>query len=389
MVTGPTAADVRVLLDWYRSHARDLPWRRTRDPYAIWVSEIMLQQTQVRTVIPYWERWMRELPTVAALAGAPEERVLKLWEGLGYYRRARQLRLAAQRIVEEHGGRFPGEPGAILALPGVGRYTAGAVASIAFDLPEPILDGNIVRVLSRYRGWAGDPNQRWLNRALWDEARAWVEAAAGAGGNGEASADVAPVLHDRPGLDRPHQDRCSHLNQALMELGATVCVPRGPECGRCPLSPGCRGRREGTPEVYPGKVAGARVEARQYLVAVVEWRGRVWVRQREVGEVNGGLWEFPSLEVGGDERAGWERLRDWLGGMVEGDGRPLGVVRHAITRYRITQRAFWFAGVGGGPGLAGGGRWCGVPEVEGLAMSRAHRRIADAWKSRRDELRLF
>src|SRR5689334_2357725 len=164
----PTAAAlVAPLLEWFLRSARDLPWRRTLDPYAIWISEIMLQQTQVKTVIPYWTRWMQELPDIQALARAPQERVLKLWEGLGYYRRARHLQNAARAITTTWSGRFPSRHADVLSLPGIGRYTAGAICSIAYNQPTPILDGNVIRVLSRHFGLAGDPREKANNERLW------------------------------------------------------------------------------------------------------------------------------------------------------------------------------------------------------------------------------
>jgi len=170
-------AIVASLLDWFVGGARDLPWRRTLDPYAIWISEIMLQQTQVKTVIPYWDRWLRELPDVAALAAAPSEKVLKLWEGLGYYTRARNLQKAAQQIVAKHKGAFPADFDDILALPGIGRYTAGAISSIAFNQAAPILDGNVIRVLTRLFGPRDNPREKVANARLWNLAEQLVEAA--------------------------------------------------------------------------------------------------------------------------------------------------------------------------------------------------------------------
>jgi len=357
---------VGALLDWYQLHARDLPWRRTQDPYAIWVSEIMLQQTQVKTVIPFWQRWMNEFPSVIELAGASEERVLKLWEGLGYYRRARLLHAAARVIAERHAGQFPRNVDAIRELPGVGPYTAGAIGSIAFGLPEPILDGNIIRVLCRLEALGGDPKGRVMNEALWCQARRWVEAAGESG----------------------RREACSHLNQALMELGATVCTPRSPACERCPLGESCRARKEGNAEAYPELGARVAVEAREFVVAVLERDGRVWLRQRASDVVNGGLWEFPNLEVKSGTRGGEALLRGVLGdGTTEG-WKPLSVVRHAITRYRVTQRAFVAGGVGTRSEVPGGGRWCGREQVEALPMSSAHRRIAKAWNLLRDGLHL-
>lgn len=354
------------LLDWYGVHARDLPWRRTRDPYAIWVSEIMLQQTQVKTVIPYWERWVEAFPDVASLAAAPEARVLKLWEGLGYYRRARHLHAAARVILERHGGVFPGRLDAVLALPGVGRYTAGAVCSIAFDQAVPILDGNVIRVLCRVGALAGDPKDRGLNSRLWEEAGAWIGLAASLG----------------------RKDACSHLNQALMELGAMICTPRAPACDRCPLAPGCRARAGGAAERYPELAKRARATVREYVVAVIEHRGRVWVRQRLAEDVNGGLWEFPNVEVAPGKDGAEGVLRRALGDGLLAMREPLVTVRHAITRYRVTQRAILAEWGGGRRSVPGGGLWCGVEEIEALPMSSAHRKIALAWRRRRDGLHL-
>src|SRR2546425_303209 len=185
----------QLLLNWFKQNARDLPWRRTRDPYAIWISEIMLQQTQVKTVIPYWQRWMRRLPDVRALARARPDAVLKLWEGLGYYLRARNLHQAARTIVDQHGGRFPEQFDEVLALPGIGRYTAGAICSIAFNQPTPVLDGNVIRVLTRWFGITTNPREKSTNKKLWELAEQLVVNAA----------------------KLPGKQNCSQLNQALME----------------------------------------------------------------------------------------------------------------------------------------------------------------------------
>jgi A/G-specific adenine glycosylase len=210
---------VQSLLIWFAQHARDLPWRKTIDPYAIWISEVMLQQTQVTTVIPYWRRWMEHLPTIEALAGAKLERVLKLWEGLGYYTRARHIREAAKIIVRQHDGHFPSQFDDVLALPGIGRYTAGAICSIAFNQPTPILDGNVTRVLSRIFGIRGKVWDKTVQERLWNHAQSLVSLA------GLKIADLA----------RP----CARLNEALMELGAIICTPRNPRCGSCPVRKLC------------------------------------------------------------------------------------------------------------------------------------------------------
>jgi len=207
-----------LLLTWFAKNARDRPWRRTRDPYGIWVSEIMLQQTQVKTVMPYWDRWMRELPTIASLAKASPAKIHKLWEGLGYYTRVRNLQKAAQFIEQSHRGKFPEKFDDVLALSGIGRYTAGAICSIAFNQPTPILDGNVIRVLTRVFGIKENPRGKSANPHLWNLAEQLVIHAS------------RFTFHAHP---------CSHLNQSLMELGALICTPREPKCLVCPISKHC------------------------------------------------------------------------------------------------------------------------------------------------------
>ncbi len=340
------------LLDWYRAAARDLPWRRTRDPYGIWVSEIMLQQTQVRTVVAYWERWMREFPTIPALAAAAEEKVLKLWEGLGYYRRARNLHAAARQVVELHEGIFPGTLEAILALPGIGRYTAGAIHSIAFNQPSPILDGNVVRVLTRWDAIAGDPAARTVSRRLWEAAGRLVRAA----------------------HETRRREACSHLNQALMELGATVCTPRQPLCEGCPVAEGCRARATGAPENFPRASRRPASEVREFLVWIIRRKGLVAVRQRAREDVNGGFWEFPCVETTGTAPDVAALAASSLGPLAR---RPVrsGEVRHAITRYRIRQTAYRLD-LAPDARIPEGWRWVDAVELDGLALTTAHRRLA-------------
>jgi A/G-specific adenine glycosylase len=250
---------VPALLTWFTTAARDLPWRRTCDPYAIWVSEIMLQQTQVKTVIPYWERWMRELPTIKSLARAKPEKIHKLWEGLGYYTRVRNMQKAAQQIVVEHNGQFPENYDAILALSGIGPYTAGAVASIAFNQPTPILDGNVIRVLTRLHGISEDPREKKTNTHLWDLAKDLVQHAT---------------------RNTQHPSPCSHLNQSLMELGALICTPRQPKCEACPLNKLCIAAKTGRQEQLPNLGKRAAPTARRFLAFVIERDGKFLVRQR-------------------------------------------------------------------------------------------------------------
>ncbi|MBM3901799.1 MAG: A/G-specific adenine glycosylase [Verrucomicrobia bacterium] len=348
------------LLRWFSTAARDLPWRRTRNPYGIWVSEIMLQQTQVQTVIPYWNRWMEAFPDVHALAAAPEERVLKLWEGLGYYSRARNLHRAAARIVGSETGRFPDTVDSLLELPGIGRYTAGAVASIAFNRPAPILDGNVIRVLTRLLALKGDPRTRPLQEILWARAQDLVTASEGRGG---VRMPWGECLGD-----------CSALNQSLMELGATVCLPKNPRCEACPVRSLCRAAEEGTQERYPETAPRPAPIQKVDAAVVIEQKGTVWVRQRPAGGVNAGFWEFPGLELPDPVDNVRRHVARWLG-VPEDRLAPLPPIRHAITRYRIRLESFHTTGIGLPAVVGSTGRWVDRRELEALAFTAAHRRI--------------
>ncbi|MCL1964867.1 MAG: A/G-specific adenine glycosylase, partial [Firmicutes bacterium] len=255
----------KTLLAWYDGAKRDLPWRGTRDPYAIWVSEIMLQQTRAETVIAYWTRFLEKFPTVRALADAPEQEVLKAWEGLGYYSRARNLLRCAGAVCERHGGQFPQSLEALRKLPGIGEYTAGAVASIAFGLRVPAVDGNVERVVSRLAGIREDVGVPSVGRAL----------------RGRAAALVPP---DRPG----------DFNQAMMELGARVCQP-APRCGECPVSAWCDAYAAGDADALPVKQRKAAQRVLPRGVALVFCGGRVLLHQREERLLRG-LWCFPGFD---------------------------------------------------------------------------------------------
>ena len=326
------------LVDWYASHARDLPWRRARDPYAIWVSEIMLQQTQVTTVIPYWERWMRALPTLQKLALAKPERVLKLWEGLGYYSRARNLQAAAKEIVKNHDGQFPRDPAVIRALPGIGRYTAGAISSIAFDLPEPIVDGNVIRLLTRIFGIRKNPKDKATHEHLWSLAETLVTKA----------------------------ENCSALNQSLMELGATVCAPRQPNCADCPVARSCVSRRENTIPSIPAKGNRILYEDKQIDVFIVTRGSNYLVQQRPKGGVNAGFWEFPNSESGNKYSA-------------PKNGQPFVTARHSITRFRIQLNAHLILA------KHDKGKWCTLNELRALPFTAAHRKLLPSLTRRRNE----
>jgi A/G-specific adenine glycosylase len=340
------------LLRWYRRHRRDLPWRRTRDPWAIWVSEAMLQQTRVETVIPYYERFLHRFPDVGTLARADLEDVLGLWAGLGYYSRARHLHGAARVVMERFGGRIPGSAEELRTLPGVGRYTAGALASIAFDRPEPVLDGNVTRVLARLHGIREDVGRPAVQARLWDEA---------------ASLARGPQPGD--------------LNQALMELGARVCTPRRPDCPGCPVAAACRARRAGEVEAIPRprrRPAPRRVRA---VAVLVVRRGRVLaVRRAETGLL-GGLWELPGSEIGArerPERALGPALEAATGLAVRGV-EPLGVVTHLFTHRRVETHVFRARAAPGRVRLAGWAayRWVAPAELCALAQGRATRKAIE------------
>ena len=343
-----------------RANARDLPWRRTRDPYAIWVSEIMLQQTQVKTVMPYWKRWMRALPALPALAKAKPDTMHKLWEGLGYYTRVRNMQRAAQIIVGQHGGRFPGVFEDVLALPGIGRYTAGAICSIAFNQPKPILDGNVIRVLTRWHGVAGDPRRRQINVRLWQLAEELVQRAA------EAGARTNPP----PQASR----RCSQLNQSLMELGALVCTPRQPRCGVCPIATDCAAYQQGRILELPSLNRRVRATPRRFVAFVAQRRGLFLVRQRPAGVVNAHLWEFPNLELAPNDSDLKRAARIALSVRPRAL-EPLATIKHSITRYRITLEAYRVTSgqTDGFPAVKG--RWLGRSRLNHLAFTSAHKQI--------------
>jgi len=265
---GPDHAALhRRLLAWYDRHRRDMPWRRTRDPYPVWLSEVMLQQTQVATARPYYDAFLDRFPTLAALARAKTPEVLAAWAGLGYYRRARSLHEAAQTVMREHGGRVPDDPEAFRRLPGVGRYTTGAVLSICFDRPLAVLDGNVARVLSRLLALPAAIRDPRGARRLW------------------ALADSLVPMR-RPG----------DWNQATMELGATICAPRAPACPRCPLRASCRAFALGRVADFPPQVARRAPETVRRAVALIERRGRTLMAQRE-GTLLTGFWEPPGVEL--------------------------------------------------------------------------------------------
>ena len=298
------------LLKWYDGNRRILPWREEPTPYRVWVSEIMLQQTRVEAVKPYYERFMRALPEVAALSEAPEETLLKLWEGLGYYNRVRNLQKAARVVMERHGGKMPADYDALLALPGIGNYTAGAIASIAFGIPKPAVDGNVLRVLARVRADGRCISEEKVRRAV------------------EAELEKA-MPKDRPG----------DFNQAMMEIGACVCVPNGqPHCEKCPLAAICKAREEGTVFSYPRKEAKKARTAEEKTVLVIRDEGRVALRKRPAKGLLAGMYEFPCLPGKISEREVIKYLSE--NGMKVLRILPMGETKHVFTHKEWHMQGF-------------------------------------------------
>jgi A/G-specific adenine glycosylase len=300
----------RRLLAWFKRHRRDLPWRSNRDPYRIWVSEVMLQQTTVAAVTPYFERFITTFPTVTHLANADEQDVLRLWEGLGYYRRARHLHRAACRLATEFGGELPDEPAVWASLPGVGRYILGAVLSQAFDRPLPIVEANCLRVLCRLFGFADDPRSSAGQKWLWETAQS-----------------VLPAK------------RVGDFNQALMELGALICTTDEPKCGSCPIAAECMARAKGLQSTIPLKAVRPKSTDVREVAFVIHRGPRVLLVQRPPDAKRwADLWEFPHGELAENENVetAADRLIEPLTGVDVTLGPELLTIRHGVTRFRIT-----------------------------------------------------
>jgi A/G-specific adenine glycosylase len=345
------------LLAWYEDHGRDLPWRRTRDPYHILVSEIMLQQTQVERVLNYYPRFLRAFPSLRALAGASQDRVLKIWEGMGYYARAGNLRRTAQIILRDHGGRVPSQLAALRALPGVGYNTAASVASLAYDQAWPVLDGNAIRVLSRVFMLTDDPRTTAQQSRLRELAK--------------------PLIPE---------GRAASFNQALMDLGALVCHPRKPLCPRCPLVSFCAGHASGDPAGLP-RVAPRPPIPHYNITAGIIWRGeRFLIAQRRPNDLLGGLWEFP----GGRQEEGEtleqclrREIMEELGIRIRVDGH-FKSLKHGYSHFRFTLHAFQCTYLRGKPRPLGCAayRWIQIPRLRDYPMPRADQKLAAALRAR-------
>jgi len=337
------------LLQWYKENKRDLPWRKTTDPYAIWVSEIMLQQTQVATVIPYYQNFLKTFPTVCILAKAKLSKVLKVWEGLGYYSRARNLHRASKIIMKRFQGKVPDNLKDLLSLPGIGRYTAGAIFSIAFNKEAPILDGNAKRVLSRLFAVSGDPGERKTEQLLW-----------------QLSESLIPKGH------------ANSFNQALMDLGAMLCTAKDPQCPRCPLHRLCKGRASGEPERFPLKSNKKKIPHIEAIAAVITRDRNVLLHRRPPKGLLGGLWEYPNWRIEGKPRMRVRlRLRNTIKKEMKMDVEVkelIGVFNQTYSHFKLTLHVYdCFA-----TGKNKKGRWVAVGDLHLLPMSKIDRRISES-----------
>ena len=344
------------LLRWFHCRARDLPWRRTRDPYAIWVSEIMLQQTQVDTVIDYYRRFLARFPDVEHLARARLDTVLKLWEGLGYYGRARNLHKAARQIVGLS-GQLPRDASQWRQLPGIGEYTANAIASIAWDQSVPVVDGNVIRVMSRLFCIAGDPKTPQTYRTV---------------------RTYAQMLVPEKG--------CGDYNQALMELGALVCRPKGPDCRHCPVKALCEAFDTDRTDVFPETVKRTPIPLQEIAVGIVFKSGRILIDRRPPKGLLGGLWEFPGGKINHGEspeqaaiREVWEELRIRI--TVQ---EPLVTVHHAYTHFKVRIHAFLCRHLEGRPLCRSSTavRWIWPSQLDRYAFPAANKRIIQTLRHR-------
>ncbi len=364
--TPRTLSNVRkALLAWFDRHRRDLPWRADRDPYRIWVSEVMLQQTTVAAVVPYFERFLAAFPTLAALAAADEQDVLRLWAGLGYYRRARHLHRAARRLVAEHGGALPDDPAVWAGLPGVGRYILGAVLSQAFDRRLPIVEANSLRVLARLFGYRGDPREGPGKRWVWSAAEA--------------------VL---PGK------RVGDFNQAVMELGALVCTPTAPRCKSCPLAKWCEANRLGLQAYIPPPKKIKDVVFVREIGVVVRDRGKVLLCRRPPDATRWqNMWEVPHAEVrdGEPDDEAAVRVADELTGLAVKPGPEVATIKHGVTRWAITMVCLEAERVGGTfrSDFYAEGRWVKPAEVKDYPASSPQRRLIEELARAGRQRRLF
>ncbi len=345
----------RSLLTWYQNSGRELPWRSSREPYEIWISEIMLQQTQVKTVIPYYQRWLATFPTVETLANADLQQVLKLWQGLGYYARARHLHACSQAIVQQYDGVFPDQLEAILKLPGIGRTTAGGILSAAFNQPISILDGNVKRVLARLTALTIPPSE--AIKSLW-----------------QLSDTILDPKHPR------------QFNQALMDLGATLCTPKNPQCSQCPWQSFCQAYQLNLQSKLPMRKASTPLPHKMIGVAVI-WndQGQILIDKRPAKGLLGGLWEFPGGKLEENETIQdciLREIREELGIEIE-IGDYLMTLDHAYTHFKITLNVYHCRHLSGEPQPLESDeiRWVTLDEIDQFPFPKANEKIITALKN--------
>ncbi len=344
----------RNLVSWFLKNQRSLPWRRDYSPYAVWISEVMLQQTQVSKVVPYYLRWMERLPDPAAVAEAEEGELLRLWEGLGYYSRVRNLQKAAQMIMTEHAGRIPRDEKALLKLPGIGPYTAAAILSLAFKEDVPVLDGNVERVVARVKDLDRPVKEPESRKAIRETLMAWLP-----------------------------RGQAREFNQAVMELGATVCAPLRPDCEACPLNKCCRARLKGTVLMRPVRPPRTPTIPVTAAVGILWDHGRVFIQKRPPEGLMASLWEFPGGKVKGEETPEEclrRELLEELGVKVD-ILEKLGEIRHAYTRFRVRLHAYSCKPDPPGQDIilsaAVEGRWVSLHELGNFAFPSANRRLIE------------
>jgi len=338
------------LVEWFKKNQRDLPWRKTYDPYQVWISEIMLQQTQVKTALPYFERWVKALPDIASVARAKEDKILKLWEGLGYYSRARNLQKAAKGIVKNHKGIFPGQFEDILDLPGIGRYSAGAIASIAFNQERPVVDGNVIRVLARLFGFTENTRLPKNTAKFWEWAEGFIP-----------------------------KGNARDFNQGMMELGALVCAPKSPDCDRCPLKKLCVAHQKNIQGELPNRGNGIKAIQIKTTLAVIRKGGKIFIQKRPNHGLMGGLWEFPGGKVliGENEKGAITReIAEELGITIRNVKR-ICRIRHGYTKFDVDLHCF-SADFGTGKirlKAATQGKWVSQKMLSRFAFPAANRKL--------------
>ncbi len=335
------------LMAWYRENARDLPWRRTRDPYSIWISEIMLQQTQVITVIPYYQRWLNNFPDVHSLADAKSDHVMSLWAGLGYYRRARMLHAAAQDVVKNFEGKIPNTVEGLTKLPGIGRYTAGAIASIAFDQAVPIVDGNVIRILTRIFAYPKDISKPKNLEEIWNLAEKLVSG-------------------KNPGT----------FNQAMMELGALICLPQNPDCPSCPVKTLCTAYKMKSQENFPVKSAKQQITALETAALILKKQSKILCIKQPADGRWGGMWMFPHWE---NQKSMLRELR-----VSHSDLSQRLTINHTFTRYKIKLKVYEYQQTPKGPlGFFKDKefQWLKCAELDQYAFPAPHKKIVQHLKS--------